>query len=225
MPEPVAIVGDVHGSKSHLEEAITWLADWAGHIVFVGDYVNRGPNSKQVLELLVAAKAAWGDRLTLLLGNHDAMLLGFLRGENPSSFLRHGGLQTVRSYLGIPTSSDPLSEFREFFPASHRALLESMPIAYETVDLLVTHAGFDPEAMHGRRLEDVVFGRHSGLFAPDLQTPRDLVVCGHYVQRTRRPFVSENFICLDTGCGTHPDAPLTLLTVPLRRVHTFYGAI
>lgn len=222
-----AVVGDVHGSASQLRGAISWLRDnWDGMVVFVGDYVNRGPDSYLVMEELVALSENWGDRLVLLMGNHDLSLLRFVAEGARSAFLAHGGLRTVRSYLNelsLAIGEHPLDAFVEHFPKSHRELLEGMKIALETPDLLVTHAGFNPEHPDSRSVENVVLGRYPELFVDSIRTPRPLVVCGHYAQRTGRPYVSEHLICIDSGCGSVRGAPLSVLTLPDRRILTFPG--
>lgn len=224
MPAEIAILGDVHGAASALESAAAWLLEhWSGHVVFVGDYVNRGPSSEAVLDILVELQEQFGERLTLLQGNHDAVLLEFLDGGSRERFLAHGGLQTIRSYLGSQVESDPFAQFRRQFPPQHLQLLRRLELCFETAEILVTHAGFNPENPESRAAEDVVFGRFHDLFAVGLETPSPLVVCGHYVQRTKEPYLTENFVCLDTGCGSLTDAPLSMLLLPTRQIRTFSG--
>ena len=224
MSDNVAVVGDVHGSSHSLALAAKWLlADWDGRVVFVGDYVNRGPDSRGVLEILVQLQTALGDRLTLLMGNHEVVLLEFLQGGQFNHFLAHGGLQTIHSYLSDTPEPDPFEEFRSAFPDSHLELLRALLPAYETPDLLITHCGFNPADPESRNLDDVVLGSFPSLFASGTNMPKQLVVCGHYVQRSRQPYCSERLICLDTGCGSVPGAPLTVLLLPSREFRTFGG--
>jgi len=227
MPRPVAVVGDIHGAVDALRLAVSWLdEEWNDDIVFVGDYVNRGPDSKLVLDELVALKGRWGERLTLLLGNHDAVLLNFLEGESRSRFLHYGGLQTVNSYLSHIEGwhhANPMAAFVQHFPDDHFALLRDLSLAYESDDVLVTHAGYNPERPSSRSSHDVVFGRHAALFAGPLDTPKSVVICGHYVQRTLTAYVTDNFVCIDSGCGSVAGAPLSIFTFPDRQLKTFYG--
>jgi serine/threonine protein phosphatase 1 len=222
--ERLAIIGDVHGSASCLATAVDWLSEnWTGRIVFVGDYINRGPESKSVMDMLCRCRNAWGTRLNLLLGNHDASLLNFLKTGHRTAFVRHGGLQTMQSYLGAYPAVDPFDQFRRTFPGEHRSLLNAMELFYEDEDVLVSHAGYNPASPGSRSIADIVFGPHAELFASPGHTPPPLVVCGHYVQRSKSAFVSTNFICIDTGCGSIAGAPLTLIELPARRLHTFRG--
>lgn len=221
---PVAVVGDVHGCSSALMAASSWFSEsWDGHVVFVGDYVNRGPDARAVLEQLSILQNELGDRLTLLRGNHDAVLLEFLESGDRSRFLSYGGLQTMRSYLHDTLEDDPFSQFRRTFPARDLTLLRGLSNYFETEEVLITHAGFNPSRPGSRSPEDVVFGSYSQLFSGELRTPRPLVVCGHYVQRGLRPYSSDNLICLDTGCGSVPGAPLSVVLLPSREFKFFGG--
>lgn len=222
--DPVAIVGDVHGDLAALEGALGWLAvNWTGRVIFVGDYVNRGPDSAAVLNCLADVRESWGDRLILLRGNHDTVLLDFLQRGVKEPFVRHGGLRTMHSYLGASPTSDPFRQFVDSYPARHLDLLRGLVTHYETPQLLVSHAGYRPDEPTSRRVEDLVFGRHAALFRPPLETPRPVVVCGHYVQR-KGIYRSPGFFCIDTGCGTLPDGRLTVLLLPDQSVFTFGGS-
>lgn len=224
MSRQVAIVGDVHGAVGALETAIDWLTtNWHGDVVFVGDYINRGPDSRAVIEVLCQLRARLGRRLTLLMGNHEAALIDFLRTGELQHFLNHGGLQTVSSYLSGEPEPDPFGQFRREFPTRHLELLESLDVAYETPELLVTHCGFNPDRPASRDLQDVVLGSFPALFAPEVECPKPLVVFGHYVQRGRKAFLSQELVCLDSGCGSVPGAPLSVLLLPSRQVLAFGG--
>lgn len=227
MTERVAVVGDVHGMIVPLRLAAGWILDeWDTDVVFVGDYINRGPDSYQVIEELVSLNAKLGSQLTLLLGNHELALLEFLEHGNDRSFLMHGGVATVFSYLQsqmLPIEDYPMSRFRDTFPETHLQLLQSMKLWYETNDLLVTHSGYNPLVPESRKAEDITLGRHPTIFDVHRDGPRPLVVFGHYAQRTAVPYMSENLICVDTGCGLSPQAPLTVLTLPDRKTLTFGG--
>ena len=128
--------------------------------------------------------------------------------------INHGGLATIKSY-GPYNSSNPFAEFRKSFPAAHRQFLEELEDYYETSELFVSHAGLNPDLPSSRDRQDVVLGSHPALFSgiKPVGFP-DMVVSGHYAQTGGRPFVSRHFICVDTGCGVTPAAPLTCLLMP-----------
>lgn len=222
--EPIAVVGDVHGDALALEKALVFLARFEGRVVFLGDYVNKGSNSKEVLDMLIAFQRETNGRTTFLLGNHEVALLSYLDGGDLDNLLAHAGLPTVRSYVGESPQLDPFAQFIEEFPTKHVNFLQSLETCFEQDGLLVAHAGFNPDKPLSRSVEDLVLGRCGRLFAPALQTPKPLVVCGHYVQRSGLPYLSRNLICLDTGCGSIAGAPLSVLLLPQREVRAFSGA-
>lgn len=209
-----AIIGDVHGRPDLLRNALAYALNSADQVVLVGDYVNRGPDSRNVITELILVKARLAERVRLLRGNHDQVLLDFLDSGDPSVLISHGGLATIKSY-GPFDSLDPISQFRVSFPRTHRAFLEQLEDYYETPEFFVSHSGLNPVSMLSRTRDDVALGSHPELFDHTSHTdwPK-LVVSGHYAQSSGQPFISENFICVDTGCGLDPCAPLTCLSVP-----------
>ncbi|GAA4347903.1 metallophosphoesterase [Angustibacter luteus] len=223
MRERIAVVGDVHGNARALARAFEWLETWDGLVIFVGDYVNRGPASREVVDHLILAKDALGERLVLLRGNHDQVLLDFISGESPRRLLSHGGLTTVSSYLKGTEAQASIETFRETFPDGHLRLLGDTGTHFETDEMLVSHAGYNPDRPTSRRSEDLALGRHHGIFSRGATAPKALIICGHYIQRGMKPFESRNLICLDTGSGTTAGAPLTLVTLPDRNFYQFYG--
>lgn len=219
MPDALAIVGDIHGDAQKLTCALRALHATGLAVILVGDYVNRGPNSRAVLDRLVEATAHFGDRLTLVRGNHDQVLLDFLSDGDPRPLVAHGGVSTVRSYLELGRGA--FDDFRAVFPNSHRQLLEDTVDLYESDDLLVTHSGFNPNDIASRRPEDVRGSGFPGMFEHRGPWPRPLTVCGHFVQHKARPYVSDSLICIDTGCGTLENGALTVLYWPSRNTASF----
>ena len=73
-----AVIGDVHGSLRELRLAVRFALANSDHIVFVGDYINRGPNSKLVVQELLTLRAQIGHRANFLRGNHEQAILDFL---------------------------------------------------------------------------------------------------------------------------------------------------
>lgn len=208
---PVAIVGDIHGQADKLDAAIAALAEFSGSIIFLGDYIDRGPDSAGVLSRLFAFKED-NTRVRLLLGNHEVTLLRMLAGAPAHDFLAIGGLATVNSYL----HDDPapsLKTFIEIFPPGHLAMLRSMNHLYETDEVLITHCGFNPRRPASRQASDVTLGSFPELFRPDFSAQK-LAIFGHYVQKFRTIHEGDNVICIDTGCGVLNDGVLTIYYLP-----------
>jgi serine/threonine protein phosphatase 1 len=219
MSEALAIVGDVHGDAVRLRAALSRLDSSRRRIVFVGDYIDRGPDSAEVIEALIGARAALGSMLVLLAGNHEAALVDYIDTADLVRFAAFGGMATIRSYVGKATP-DVHSQFVAAMPDEHQRLIrEDLLPFYETETVLVSHSGFDPGKPLDRGRAAMVETGHPDLFSWTQQggnLPRPTVVFGHYVQRSMRPYDSGGLVCLDTGCGTIA-GPLTVLLLPEHR--------
>lgn len=209
--DAIAVVGDVHGEVGSLRRVLSRLRRGAEHIVFVGDYVDRGPDSRPVLEEIGAAKESLGERLTLLRGNHDQVLIDFIAEGDPRRLIAHGGATTIRSYLGGGGGFD---DFRQNFPDSHLSLLESTVDCYEESELLITHSGFNPSDVDSRHPNDIRGNGFPQIFDHSGPWPRQLTVCGHFVQVNGNPHLGQHLACIDTGCGSIAGAPLTVIFWP-----------
>ena len=173
-------------------------------LVYLGDYVDRGPDSREVLELLRRDIAPTSERLCLM-GNHEQILLRFL--EDPRigrSWMDLGGDATLASYGISPTPSVPpdqrmqtLSQnLKEAMPESHKGFLRDCAVSHREGDYLFVHAGIRP----GRPLERQTDQDLLWIRALFLESRRDhgfRVVHGHNV--VEHPEVLPNRIAVDTG--------------------------
>jgi serine/threonine protein phosphatase 1 len=216
-----AIVGDIHGDVDRLRVALHRLTRTVDEIIFVGDYVDRGQSSRLVIEELCKLKGAWGDRATLLRGNHDHALLKFLEDGDRTALIAHGGLTTVKSYLIDRIDKSPLDQFRAAFPREHLNLLTNTEIFLERDGLLVSHCGYNPAAPESRTVEDMVSGQFPTIFRLAQPRPREFIVFGHYIQHKMKPYIADGIACIDTGCGTLPDGPLTAILLPSQQFMQF----
>jgi serine/threonine protein phosphatase 1 len=215
--ELLAIVADVHGEASALHRALEHYTG-SRHIVLVGDYVNRGPDSAEALAIL--ADACESGEVTPLIGNHDHAFLDYLRTGQLAPFARLGGLATIKSYVG--SDADDLHQaLVEEIPADHVALLNGLHPSYENEELLVSHCGVSPLRPYSRDIRDLVLGSHPTLFDQRSPPLPKMVISGHYVQRSRSPFISRHYICVDAGCGTIQGAPLAVLEWPEQKFNYF----
>jgi serine/threonine protein phosphatase 1 len=207
--ERLAFIGDIHGDSLRLSALLGQLD--GRRVIFLGDYVDRGPNSREVIEILVE-RASSRTTPVFLLGNHEVAVLAFLSAK--LSFLEYawmGGLSTIRSYVG-KAREDVRSELAAAMPRSHLEFLSNCKPFFETDEFVASHAGIDPTCPESREFDEVVLGRHPSLFDGDLRLNK-LVICGHYLQTTLKPFAGNGFACLNTGCGTI-EGPLTALLYP-----------
>lgn len=217
----LAFLGDVHGMVGPLESALDSLGG-TRHLVLLGDYVNRGPDSKAVLQLLLQARAQWPEMITLLRGNHDQQLLDFIDDHNIARFARFGGLQTIASYAQDDVSGT-IEAFLAAFPSAHLELLKGLADYFECRDVFASHCGPNPDRPASRQRNDVATGSNPRLFDVDvLDLIGKTVVCGHYVQRSMVAFSRQGMFAIDTGCGSIPGGPLTALMWP-EGTHVEYG--
>jgi Calcineurin-like phosphoesterase len=221
-PYATAIVaGDIHGELAPLEALLKLARAGRRRLILLGDYVNRGPDSRMVLETLASAPELRDGRFVFLRGNHERELLKFLDGGPLEDFAAHGGLATIKSYLMDDVTDDPAHAFRERFESHHRALLESLPSFLETSDYLFSHTGFDPFDV-SLRTDAAVAGRGTPrIFLHRGPWPRQRTFFGHFVQATGKPFLSPHLVCLDTGCGTLPGRPLTAFDIASGQILQF----
>ena len=161
-------VGDIHGRCDLLQRALDQIALHSRRLphqlVFLGDYVDRGPESQAVVELLMSPRNE--GRVVCLLGNHERMLLNAARGSvagRSSAWLELGGSQTLRSYDLDPF--DAASARR--LPQNHLAWFTRRPIAYPTGDQIYVHAGLAPERpFHEQGEREFLWIRERFLRAP-----------------------------------------------------------
>ncbi|HJP68893.1 MAG TPA: metallophosphoesterase family protein [Sphingomicrobium sp.] len=204
------VIGDVHGRLDLLEDLLAKIHAELQHrpspktlLVFVGDLIDRGPSSAQVIERLRTYERA-GIQTVFLLGNHEEVLLRILRGDTSLvfSWLQFGGLQCLESY-GVETTrlrgrqSERVIELAQAaIPASHVEFLESFVDSCRFGDYLFVHAGIRPGIEIEQQLQsDLRWIRNP--FLSDESDHGFVVVHGHTITKDvdERP----NRIGIDTG--------------------------
>lgn len=226
-------IGDIHGLADRLATLHALiLADIAEHgspchIVHLGDYVDRGPDSRGVIERLRAFEMAMqGSRVRVsnLMGNHEAMLLDALAGDREALrlWLGNGGTEAVASY-----SRASLTGFPQCIDEEHRDWLSALPdMVRGARGLVFVHAGIEPAIFPLDDLEQRLWTRSKRFFQDENWPARSQlsgirVVHGHTPTATLEPYESSRRINLDTGavfggpltCAViAPDAPVRYLT-------------
>jgi diadenosine tetraphosphatase ApaH/serine/threonine PP2A family protein phosphatase len=190
-------IGDIHGNLDLLERLMAKLQpDLArDRVVFMGDYIDRGPRPKGVVEYVLHLKdLAPPDRLICLKGNHEAMFLNFLQGQETDLFLFNGGMSTILDYWGKGW------ETREelVLPPDHRRFYEELRPYYETSDYLFVHGGLKPGVdLTAQEEEDLLWIR--GDFIASMEDFGKKVIFGH--TPFQQPLVMPNKIGIDTGAA------------------------
>lgn len=211
-------VGDCHGCLATLRElraaiaADSARADAEGPraqrrvVVYLGDYVDRGPDSRGVIDLLIGEPLADFETIHIL-GNHEALMRGFLDGEDVASvWMMNGGTETMRSYgldvaaMGGPSPRGDAPALRDAFaavvPEAHRTFLDGLALSHVEGDYFFAHAGIRPGVPLERQGEDDLLW----IREPFLRSTADhgkVVVHGH--SAARDPEVRVNRIGIDTG--------------------------
>ncbi|WP_420585450.1 metallophosphoesterase family protein [Ruegeria sp.] len=197
---PLCVIGDVHGCLTQLEALLSQVPS-DHRVVLVGDYVDRGENSAGVLRLVSARRD-----FTCLMGNHEDMLLQFLKdphGEG-ARWLRFGGLQTLASFgvSGVRSdmSPDELTDCRDKLQTAMGASLVQWLTDLETQvftgNVLVVHAGADPAVAPADQKDKTLIWGHPSFPTTDR---RDgvWVVHGHTIVTEAQS--NRGRIAVDTG--------------------------
>ena len=192
-------IGDVHGCLEEMSRLLDAIPAAAGDtLAFVGDYIDRGPDSQGVVAHLLEWRAHTPARTVFLKGNHEDMALGYLGrpGQWGEAWLRNGGVAALRSY-GIDPHA-PRTEVAARMPSEHVAFLESLPTSFAWGDYLLVHAGVRPGiALADQQTEDLLWIREEFLDHP--HALGSTVVFGHTPHR--RVLVGLPYrIGIDTGC-------------------------
>ena len=214
MTQPLYAVGDVHGQKSEFDKVLDQIAADGGpeaEIIFLGDYVDRGPDSRGVIQALIDGVAA-GKPWHVLRGNHDRMFCRFLRDaeQHDANILSGkgwlhpalGGVATLGSY-GVEAAEDGdiaaiHAAAREAVPEAHVDFLASRDLTLERDGKLFVHAGIRPGVpLSAQDEEDLIWIR--GPFLEFEEAHPWLVIHGHTALEDHTHF--GNRVDLDGGAG------------------------
>lgn len=192
MSEQIGFIGDIHGEVHLLDRLLEKAIPKVSRLIFLGDYVNRGRASRQVIDRLVHLQAEEVPA-TFLAGNHDRAFLLALNGADIVPFLRIGGAATIASYIDEPIDNNVAAQLRRSVPEEHRAFLAGLQWADMGPDYVAAHQ-----------------------LASDMRLDKRYGIFGHVPQRSLTPSIDDERALIDTGCGTLPDGRLTCFLWPDR---------
>lgn len=215
MPDGQAVyaIGDVHGRLDLLEDLLARIRDDASAhpddttriLIFLGDYIDRGPESRGVVEAVMTDPLP-GFATVRLLGNHEEAMLSFLDGESDGlDWLSFGGLETLLSY-GVPLRGLPKAEqavrtlqmsLVEIVPERHVAFFRNCPLHYTVGDYVFVHAGVRPGIPFKKQSETDLLWIRDDFLRVRVPLPGCVVVHGHTI--CDLPQNRDHRINIDTG--------------------------
>ena len=188
-------IGDIHGCISKLESIMDMIDIDVQNdsLVFIGDYIDRGPDPKGVVDFVLELRESI-NQVICLLGNHEQMFLDYLHDENFNKeiFLVNGGGNTISSYGVIETAEG----IKVDVPESHMQFFTSLLPYYETDDYIFVHAGLRPNIpLEKQSIEDLIWIRYE--FINSSYDFGKTVIFGHTL--FSQPLIEPNKIGIDTG--------------------------
>ncbi|NOD34409.1 MULTISPECIES: metallophosphoesterase family protein [unclassified Ruegeria] len=201
----VTAVGDIHGRLDLLHALLPRLDD-QDPLVFVGDYIDRGPNSAHVLRHLLYLSQASGGRVHCLLGNHEEMLLRFVDApeEYAPIWFRNGGVQTLASFgLKLTPDKEDTQQAKELADGLRQAMgqtllnwLSDRPLTWTSGNATFVHAALDPRQSLEAQDRQICLWGHP-MFPRLPRSDGQWVVHGHTI--VDHPRVRNRVLSIDTG--------------------------
>ncbi len=186
-------VGDIHGCFDKLVSLMETIdVDLKSDtLIFIGDYIDRGSSSKDVLDYLIDLDRQEEKRVVFLKGNHELMLENYLSRTDMLTFMYNGGQATLDSYA---RSVDPGAS--NLIPAAHLEFFRDLRLYYETDKYIFVHGGLKPYiALEQQNAWDMLWIRDE-FICSDFDFGKT-VIFGH--TPFREPLVLDNKIGIDTG--------------------------
>jgi serine/threonine protein phosphatase 1 len=223
LPDGIRIyaISDIHGCADLLQQMFTVIdrdlvnaGTMRAIHVFLGDYIDRGPQSRQTIDLLVDRSRR--HETIFLMGNHETFLFDVLKSPSElQAWKQYGGLQTLVSY-GLQPSLNPdeaeqkelIKEFSRRIPLHQRRFFNSLRLRFVCGDFFFVHAGVRPGLPLTQQKEEDLLWIRDEFLNSDEQFSK-YIVHGH--TPVRAPDIRPNRINIDTGA--YATGNLTLLTI------------
>jgi len=201
MPSRTIAIGDIHGCLAALRAILAAVAPAPDDtLVTLGDYVDRGPDSRGVIEELLELETRC--RLVPLLGNHELMLLDALGSTRVlAPWLECGGVATVRSYGGKLSN----------IPPEHLAFIRRLRRYAEAPRHFFVHANYAADVPLDEQPDYLLFWEHLHFHLPAPHDNGKVAIVGHTAQKSGEKFDLGHVVCIDTFC--HGGGWLTALDV------------
>jgi serine/threonine protein phosphatase 1 len=184
------VIGDVHGCAKALRSLLEVISPQADdELIFLGDYVDRGPSSKECVEILIDLSQRC--RTVFLRGNHEIMLMGvLLSGLSSELWFTGGGFTTVASYGGSLKK----------IPRNHIEFFQSLKPYHETEREIFVHANYDPALPMSQQDDRLRYWTHLSVAFPLPHKSGKRVFVGHTPQINGEVLLFDHLVCVDTYC-------------------------
>ncbi len=183
------VIGDIHGCCKALLSLLDAISPGTDDLlIFLGDYVDRGPDSKGVIETLIGLTSL--TKAIFLQGNHEIMFRGALSGLDAAPWLELGGRPTLTSYGGT----------LDRVPSQHVSFLAACQAYFETESHIFVHANYDPALPMDEQSEFALYWEHLVERFPGPHVSGKLVFCGHTPQISGLVADYGHLVCVDTFC-------------------------
>ena len=186
-------IGDIHGCNTALETLIEFVGLRSDDtIVFLGDYVDRGPGSAAVLDYVI--NLAKTHNVIPLRGNHELMMLDSREKKSwLHSWLNYGGAETLASYSDSVNPEEPFADI----PEAHIDFLENRLLPhYECDTHFFVHANADADKPLDEQPDSSLYWRRYR--DPQRHCSGKIMVCGHTIQESGEPANNGDAVCIDT---------------------------
>ena len=191
-------IGDIHGQFYKLVDLLDIInPDKDDTIVFLGDYIDRGSFSYNVIEHLIAYSET--HKCIFLKGNHEDMFMDYMSGINEDVFTRNGGMRTVDTYHEMGYDIHPRTYYRDrTLPDTHMTFFQQLKVYHETDDYIFVHAGLTPNVPLEQQREDTMLWIRFSFIMSEYDWGKR-VIFGHTPDD--RVLIEDNKICIDTGAA------------------------
>ena len=206
-------------------------------LIFLGDYIDRGPDTPSVIEYLIDIKKRFGDQVVFIRGNHEEMLLSILgksgidnsmeTRSNFSMWIENGGASTIRQYAKYVWNDNDLDSFdfppsrvSDLIPKDHVKFIEETVFYYEVDHYIFVHAGCDPTLpLKNQDKNELIWNRTQFDYVKRVLMSGELpwektIVTGH---NYTGPFINEKYMMLDCSFNEK------LLVTELNSMEAFYA--
>jgi len=207
------VIGDIHGMLPQLEVILKRILPLrkADQIVFLGDYIDRGNFSFEVIERLIKLQNDYPEQCIFLMGNHEFVFYNAIQPEslfdNYKIWMNNGGYETLTSYMGNSKIKDldpwcvTRNRIIQLVPASHLDFINNLLPYYETDSCIFVHAGCDPYiALEDQDFNFFIYDRSlckNLINNKAKQNWEKIIIAGHNGQYKKGPFISNKFWMID----------------------------